>query len=89
MHDHYIESMDKRIISEEVTFLWLSRGDLKVQSESEIIAAQDQTLQTKYHAIKVLQTETDSKCRLGKQFDETVDHISVPNISKRTTNKET
>jgi hypothetical protein len=28
-------------------------------------------LQTKYHATKTLQTETDNKCRLCKQFDET------------------
>ena len=35
----------------------------------------DQALQTKYHAAKILQTETDSKCRLYKQLDETVEHI--------------
>ena len=37
--------------------------------------AWDRALQTKYHATKILQTETDSKCRLCKQFDETVEHI--------------
>jgi hypothetical protein len=57
-------------------FLWLSRGELKADTESEIIAAQDQALQTKYHTTKILQTETDSKCRLCQQFDETVEHIS-------------
>jgi len=30
----------------------LSRGDLKAETESEIIAAQEQTLKTKYHATK-------------------------------------
>ena len=55
--------MDRQPIREEDTFLWLSRGDLKGQTESKIIAAQDQALQTKYHATKILQTETDSKCR--------------------------
>jgi len=30
------------------TFPWLSRGDLKAETESDIIAAQDQVLQTKY-----------------------------------------
>ena len=24
---------------------------------------------------RILQTETDSKCRLGKQFDDTVEHV--------------
>jgi hypothetical protein len=51
------------------------RGDLKGETESEIIAAQDQALQTKYLATKILQTERDNKCRLCKQFDETVEHI--------------
>ena len=39
------------------------------------MAAQDQALQTKYYATKILSTETDSKCRLCQQFDETTDHI--------------
>jgi len=52
--------------------LWLSRGDLKGGNESEIIAAQDQALQTKYHATKILKIETDSKCQ---QSDEIIDHI--------------
>ena len=49
------------------------RGDLKGETESEIIAAQAQALQTKYHATKILQTETDSKCQ---QFYETIYHIT-------------
>ena len=39
------------------------------------MAAQDQALQTKYYARKILKTETDSKCRLCQQFDEKIDHI--------------
>ena len=35
--------------------LWLLRRDLK-ETESEMIAAQDQALQTKYHMRKILQT---------------------------------
>jgi hypothetical protein len=38
------------------------------------VAVQDQALQTKYYATKTLNTETDSKCRLCQQFDETIDH---------------
>jgi hypothetical protein len=39
------------------------------------MAAQEQALQTKHHATKISQTETDSKCRVCHQFEETVDHI--------------
>ena len=39
------------------------------------MAAQDQALQTKYYATKILNKETDSKCKLCQKFDETIDHI--------------
>jgi hypothetical protein len=42
--------MDRQIISEE----GMLRRYLKGQTESEITAAQDQALQTKYHATKIL-----------------------------------
>jgi hypothetical protein len=41
-------------------------GRSKGETESEIIPAH-QVLQIKYHGTKILQTETDSKCRLCKQ----------------------
>jgi hypothetical protein len=40
--------MDGQLISEEDTFLWLSKGDLTAETGSEIVAAQDQALNTKY-----------------------------------------
>jgi len=75
MHGQYIRSIDRQLISEEDTFLWLSKGDLKAETEIEIVATQDQALQTKYYATKILNTEMDSKCKLCQQFDETIDHI--------------
>jgi hypothetical protein len=48
MHEQYIRNMDRQLIGEEDTFLWLSTGDLKAETESEIVAAQDQALNTKY-----------------------------------------
>ena len=41
MHGQYIRNIDRQLISEEDTFLWLSKGDLKSETESEIVAAQD------------------------------------------------
>jgi hypothetical protein len=76
-------SMDRQLISEEDTFLWLLKGDLRGETGSEI-TAQDQALRTKCHATKILQTETDSKCRLCQPFDETVEHIipTCPIVAK-------
>ena len=62
MHGQYVRSMDRQLISEEDTFLWLSKGDLKAETESEIVAAQDQALNTKYYA-----TNADIANNLMKQ----------------------
>jgi hypothetical protein len=42
MHGQCIRSIDRQLISEDDTFLWLSSGDLKAETESETAAAQDQ-----------------------------------------------
>jgi hypothetical protein len=57
IHGQYIRNTDTQLISEEDTFLWLTKGDLKAETESEIVAAQDQALQTKYYATKTLNTD--------------------------------
>jgi hypothetical protein len=48
------------------------------------IITQDQALNPKYYPTKRLHTETDSKCRLCQQFDETIDHIisACPMLAK-------
>jgi len=48
------------------------------------VAAQDEVLQTKNYATKILSTETDSKCGLCQQFYETIDHIisACPTLAK-------
>jgi hypothetical protein len=37
MHGQYIRSTDRQLITEEDMFLWLSKGDLKAETESEIV----------------------------------------------------
>jgi hypothetical protein len=39
-------------------------GDLKGETETEIIAVQDQALQTKYHASKIFKSQTDKNWNL-------------------------
>jgi hypothetical protein len=58
-------------------FLQLSREDVKGETEREIITAWVQALKIKYYVTKILQTETDSKCRICKQFYKTVEQILV------------
>ena len=51
------------------------RGDLKGETSSEIIETQDQALQTKHHATKILQSVTNNKCGLCQKFYKTMHHI--------------
>jgi DNA-directed RNA polymerase subunit L len=44
MHGQYIRNIDRQLISEEDTFPWLLKGDLKAETENEIVAAQNQAL---------------------------------------------
>lgn len=53
MHGQYIMSINMLLIIEEGTFLWLSSGDTKAETENEIVAAQDQVLQTTNRAMKM------------------------------------
>jgi hypothetical protein len=66
--DSILEVWIDRLLAKKTIFLWLLRGDLQRETESEIIAAQDQALQNKCHAIKILQAETDSTCGLCKNL---------------------
>jgi hypothetical protein len=72
---------DRQLIGKEDRFLRLSRGNLKEETEGEITAAQDMALQTKYHATKISQTESDNKCRC---VNSRTHHINMPNTGKRT-----
>jgi hypothetical protein len=57
MHGKYSRCTGKQFISEANTFLWPSQGHLKAKTRSEITAAEDHALRTKYHATKILKTE--------------------------------
>ena len=90
MHGQYIRNIDRQLISEEDTFLWLSKGDLKAETESEIVTAQDQALQTKYYATKILSTETGSSADFANNFIDNRPHnISMPHTGKRRVHKKT
>ena len=55
------------------SYRWLKSGDIKEETESTIVAAQDQAISTNYFKNKILKEEIESKCRLCKQNEETID----------------
>jgi hypothetical protein len=68
---------DRQLLSQEDKFFWVSRRVLKAETESEIIAAQSEALQNICHSTNTINSEPESKCRLNKKYDETIDHKST------------
>ena len=60
----------------EQSYQWPKFGDIKGETESIIVVAQDQTISTNYFKNKILKEGIDNKCWLCKQHEETVDHLT-------------
>jgi hypothetical protein len=67
-------NFEERLVDNEQSYRWLKFGDVKGETESTKVAAQDQTISTKNN---ILKEEIDSKCRLCKQHVETIDHLTA------------
>ena len=67
-------NLDEKLVDIEQSYCWLKSGDIKGETESTIVAAQDQAISTNYFKNKILKQEIESKCRLCKQHEETIDH---------------
>jgi len=76
IHGHLPRSLDEKLVDIEQSYRWLNYGDIKGETESTVVAAQDQAISTNYFKNKILKEETESKCRLCKQHEETIDHLT-------------
>ena len=62
-------------ISQEKIWTWLRNGNLKKETESLLIAAQDNVIRTNHTKEIIDKTQQNSKCRLYGDRDETINHI--------------
>ena len=62
-------------ISHEKTWTWLRKGNFKRETESPLIAAQDNAVRTSHIKAGIDKTQQNSKCRLCGDRDETINHI--------------
>ena len=63
----------------------LKAADLKEETDGFIIAAQDQSLPTRWYQQNILKKpDVDPKCRLYGRFEETIDHLvsGCPELAK-------
>ena len=54
----------EKLVDTEQSYWWLKSGDINGETESIIVAAQDQAISTNYFKNRILKEEIDSKCRL-------------------------
>ena len=76
MHWQLPRNFDEKLVDIEQSYRWLKSGDIKGETESKIVAAQGQAINTNYFKNKFLKEEIESKCRLCKQHEETIDHLT-------------
>jgi hypothetical protein len=76
MHGQLPCNLDEKLVNIEQLYKWLKSGQIKGETESPIVAAQDQAISTHSFKNKILKEAMDRKCRLCKQHEETIDHLT-------------
>ena len=61
-------------ISHQKTWTWLRKGNFKRETESLLIAAQDNAIRTNHIKARIDKTQQNSKHRLCGDRDETINH---------------
>ena len=73
LHGQYLRRTEA--VPSKERWAWLSKGGIKRETETLILAAQEQAIRTNQIKTKIDKTQEDSLCRMCKQADETVDHL--------------
>jgi hypothetical protein len=76
MHGQLPCNLHEKLVDIERSNRWLKSGDVKRETESTIVVAQDSGTSTKTFKNKTLKEEVESKCRLRKQYEETIEHVT-------------
>ena len=73
LHGQYL-SQTKEVRSGQC-WAWLQNGDLKRETESLIVAAQNQSIRTNLVKAKIDKSQGECLCRMCRKVDESIDHI--------------
>jgi hypothetical protein len=76
MHGQFPCSLHEKLVDNEQLYGWLQFWNIKGETESTIVAGQDQAISTNYFKNKILKEEVDSICELCKQHEGTTDHLT-------------
>ena len=85
LHGKYPQLVKQADVDHDKTQRWLKAPGLKAETEGLIIAAQDQSLPTRWNDYNMPKKPyVDPKCRLCGRFGETIDHLvsGCPELAK-------
>ena len=74
LHGQYL--WQTKEVRSDLCWAWLQNGDLKRETESLIVAAQNQSIRTNLAKAKIDKSQGDSLCRVCRKLDESIDHIA-------------
>ena len=72
LHGQYLRQTKK--VRSDQCWAWLQNGDLKRETESLIVAAQNQSIRNLAN-LRIDKIQGDSLCRMCRKVDESIDHI--------------
>jgi hypothetical protein len=67
VHRQFPLILDGKLVDKEQSYRWLKFGDSKGETDSTIVAAQDQAISINCFKRKILKEEIESRCRLCKE----------------------
>ena len=73
LHGQYLRQT--KDVRSDQCWAWLQNGDLKRETESLIVAAQNQSIRTNLVKARIDKSQGDSLCRMCRKVDESIDHI--------------
>jgi len=76
MHGQLPHKFNEKLVDIEQSYCCLKSGDIKGETESTFVAAQDQPISKNYFKKIILKEEIEGKSLLCKQHEETIDHLT-------------
>ena len=73
LHGQYLR--ETKEVRSDQCWAWLQNGDLKRETESLILAAQNQSIKTNLVKAKIDKSQGNSLCRVCRKVDQSIDHI--------------
>jgi len=75
MHRQFYQDLERPLVDKKRSLAWLCNSGLKGETESLIIAAQDQALNMCYHQRNIMKQPNDSKCIICHKAEEHIKYI--------------